>query len=413
MPADQLFDLVVIDEGSQLKIAEAAIAINRVHPASGRLVIAGDDRQLGPIIKGRYAAPGEATPVLFTSIFEYLHQADRDRGEYTSQLLECFRLNDALCRFPAALLYGERFCPANATVAARRLRMLPLSAGVEQPGENNTAPLLTREQPREPSRVRVLEVKRPRKVWFLEDNAAPTVPLTTPESHDSPRQPQMVADSRPNSPSFSAAPQFQAPWLPWIIDPNYSLVLLMLQEVPAVVENPIEAGIVADLTMALRRCLLQDDHAYRQDRDFWQQGLFIVSPHHIQIHAIVQELQRRRRWDYPPFVDTVDKMQGQESECAIISYGVADIDYALQEGEFIYSLRRLNVALTRARSKTIVCLPAPLITPPLSAFAYTDFIDGLNFMIQLRDFVDSHGEKREYPLSQVGEAARLVAWRYC
>jgi len=57
----------------------------------------------------------------------------------------------------------------------------------------------------------------------------------------------------------------------------------------------------------------------------------------------------------------VDKMQGQECEAVIVSYGVSDVEYAMNEKEFIYSLNRLNVAITRARSKTIVFLPRPLL----------------------------------------------------
>ena len=72
--------------------------------------------------------------------------------------------------------------------------------------------------------------------------------------------------------------------------------------------------------------------------------------------AIRRELHRQRMWQSPPLVDTVDKMQGQEADAVIVSYGVSDPEFALQEAEFIYGLNRLNVAITRARSKCIVCL---------------------------------------------------------
>jgi DNA replication ATP-dependent helicase Dna2 len=50
----------------------------------------------------------------------------------------------------------------------------------------------------------------------------------------------------------------------------------------------------------------------------------------------------------------------------IATYGVSDVEYAMREKEFIYSLNRLNVSITRARAKTIVLLPRPLIEPPTS-----------------------------------------------
>ena len=117
------FDLVVIDEASQLKVAEAAIPISRVSRKSGRLVIAGDDKQLGPIIQGTYPEIQEGEVPLFHSIFESLHHPDRGVNAYTSQLIECFRMNDVLCQFPSQAIYGENFRPANPTIAKARMKV--------------------------------------------------------------------------------------------------------------------------------------------------------------------------------------------------------------------------------------------------------------------------------------------------
>lgn len=62
-----------------------------------------------------------------------------------------------------------------------------------------------------------------------------------------------------------------------------------------------------------------------------------------------------------PFVDTVDKMQGQESLAVLVSYGVSDPETAAQEAAFIYSLPRLNVSASRARAKCVVFLPRALL----------------------------------------------------
>src|SRR5205814_3362297 len=63
------FDLVVVDEASQVRVPEAAIAASLVAP-SGRLVLAGDHCQLPPIIAGSYPEPKEGEPPLHRSIFE-------------------------------------------------------------------------------------------------------------------------------------------------------------------------------------------------------------------------------------------------------------------------------------------------------------------------------------------------------
>ena len=58
--------------------------------------------------------------------------------------------------------------------------------------------------------------------------------------------------------------------------------------------------------------------------------------------------------DPPPFVDTVDRFQGQERDLMIASYVVADRDFVAAEEAFILNPRRFNVTLTRARSKFIM-----------------------------------------------------------
>jgi hypothetical protein len=79
-------------------------------------------------------------------------------------------------------------------------------------------------------------------------------------------------------------------------------------------------------------------------------------------------------------VDTVDKMQGQEADAVVISYGVADPEYALREAEFIYSVNRLNVSITRARSKSVVCLPRPLLEGMPRVLESEEAAAGLAFM---------------------------------
>ena len=54
--------------------------------------------------------------------------------------------------------------------------------------------------------------------------------------------------------------------------------------------------------------------------------------------------------DTPPFVDTVDRFQGLESDLILSIYVVADRDFVASEDTFILCPRRFNVTLTQARS---------------------------------------------------------------
>ena len=65
--------------------------------------------------------------------------------------------------------------------------------------------------------------------------------------------------------------------------------------------------------------------------------------------------------DPPPFVDTVNRFQGQERDLILSSYVVADRDFVASEDAFILSPRRFNVTLTRARSKFVMIISDALL----------------------------------------------------
>ena len=125
--------------------------------------------------------------------------------------------------------------------------------------------------------------------------------------------------------------------------------------------NPVEAELVAMLADALGRTLLREgkDGGLRPyaPRDFVRKGLAVLSPHRAQNSAIRQALARRGfgTEERPmPLVDTVEKMQGKEREVILVSYGVADEEYAAAEAQFLLSRNRFNVAATRAERKLVV-----------------------------------------------------------
>ena len=95
VPVRPLFDVVVIDEASQMKVPDALIALSSIR-RGGRVILAGDDRQLPPILRGRY--PREET--LFGSAFSHFA---RHFGRF--QLRESRRMNRPLVRWPRRLFY--------------------------------------------------------------------------------------------------------------------------------------------------------------------------------------------------------------------------------------------------------------------------------------------------------------------
>lgn len=286
---DYSYDLVVIDEGSQLRVADSAIAIRRVREG-GRLLIAGDDKQLAPIVQADYPAAEEGLP-LHRSILEALRAGDLD-GTLTRPLVENWRMNSPLCEYPRLSIYPSDYRPATTEVAERRLNL-----------------------------------------GRMDDELAS------------------------------------------LLDPAWPVTVCVLEGVKATSRNPLEARLAARVVTALR-----DRMPVVTDEEFAAESVFVVSPHHAQIRLVRRALEEIRDWDPLPLIGTVDKMQGQERDAVVVSYGVSDVETALNERQFIYSLNRLNVAITRARAKTILFLPRPLLEPPIQVLDLDDVAEGVSYM---------------------------------
>ena len=59
--------------------------------------------------------------------------------------------------------------------------------------------------------------------------------------------------------------------------------------------------------------------------------------------------------------DTVDRFQGSEREAMILSFTASDPAFIEQQGDFLFQPQRLNVAVTRARSKRLLILSESLV----------------------------------------------------
>jgi DNA replication ATP-dependent helicase Dna2 len=202
-------------------------------------------------------------------------------------------------------------------------------------------------------------------------------------------------------PCSVVSPHPLCPLLSACLDPAYPLVAVILEGMQSLGENRVEAELVARMVAAFRDWLADGNGAlHKDDEQFFRSGVFVVSPHRAQNRAIRRELRALRDWSARPFVDTVDKMQGQEAEAVIVSYGVADPEYALQKAEFIYSLNRLNVAATRARSKTIVCLTAPLLQGSPAVLDVPEAAAGLAYMRDLIRAIEAQDAVTHYPIGE-------------
>jgi DNA replication ATP-dependent helicase Dna2 len=117
----------------------------------------------------------------------------------------------------------------------------------------------------------------------------------------------------------------------------------------------------------------------------------IVTPYRAQGRA-VRELLRKglgSAMARAVVADTVERMQGQEREMIILSLATGDTVFLQAVAEFFFQPQRLNVAITRPKTKLIVIGPEPTAVPEPEPALLRRWI---------ADYVDLVGHLRRVPL---------------
>lgn len=152
-----------------------------------------------------------------------------------------------------------------------------------------------------------------------------------------------------------------------VLDANTPSVLVEVPHAGATVRSPEEARLAARLALAAHRAGVPGEE------------IGIITPFRAQERLIRSELARQSgRLGVPRnlVVETVERVQGQERDLAIISLTVSDLKYAAEAAEFFFRPSRFNVALTRARSKRVLLMdPGLLRLRPSREFS--DWVENL------------------------------------
>ncbi len=129
-----------------------------------------------------------------------------------------------------------------------------------------------------------------------------------------------------------------------VLDPEHGVVWARVDHRQPGTRSPEEADLIADLVAELR-----DRHAVPAAE------IAVIAPFRSQVHLIRSTLERRGIRDLEALtVDTVERIQGQEREVVLISLAVGDPDTLDRRAAFFFSVNRLNVAISRARTKVIL-----------------------------------------------------------
>ncbi len=134
---------------------------------------------------------------------------------------------------------------------------------------------------------------------------------------------------------------------PWdfVLDPGLPAVFLDLCHKNSTVRSLLEAETVVELVLSLLM------------RDVSPEDIGVVVPYRAQ-SRLIRSLLRRQVMDEEVIrklvVDTVERMQGQEREVILVSFATASPKFAAQMAAFLFKPQRLNVAVTRPRTKLIL-----------------------------------------------------------
>ncbi|KNC49896.1 uncharacterized protein AMSG_06196 [Thecamonas trahens ATCC 50062] len=114
--------------------------------------------------------------------------------------------------------------------------------------------------------------------------------------------------------------------------------------------------------------------------------IMIVTPFRAQRAKVLAELKAAVSTDdfkwLGEVVDTAEVTQGREAALVIVCCAFT-AEYMARRAEFVYSVRRLNVATSRAKRKVVVIFTDALLKPPLQSLVKKDTQDGHAYISRL------------------------------
>jgi len=131
------------------------------------------------------------------------------------------------------------------------------------------------------------------------------------------------------------------PFVDSIMDPNYPIVVIEHTENGSQQFNQIELELASPLIKACVEYLSLDG----------KNGIGVVVPHRAQKALLRAEFPALAKVNS---IDTVERFQGDQRDVIIVSATASDPEYVRSEADFLLSLNRLNVAISRPRKKLIV-----------------------------------------------------------
>ena len=84
------------------------------------------------------------------------------------------------------------------------------------------------------------------------------------------------------------------------------------------------------------------------------EDIAVITPFRKQVRLLRSKAQEVLPKETLPLIDTVERLQGQDVECIIITFATSEIIYIKELHDFLFNPNRLNVMISRAKTKVII-----------------------------------------------------------
>lgn len=139
-------------------------------------------------------------------------------------------------------------------------------------------------------------------------------------------------------------------WVADALDPQSPRVWIQFAPSHSRTSNALEREAVFELLTAL------------VEGGIRREEIAVVTPYRRQARKLRRLLESQGKGSWRECViDTVERMQGQEREVIVLSFCAADAGFIERQFDFLFDPRRLNVSVTRARTKLIILASESLL----------------------------------------------------
>jgi hypothetical protein len=305
-PLAELFDMIIIDEASQMDVATATLAVAGLS-AGGTVIVAGDPQQLSPIHE---ATPPVGMENMVGSVFSYLSERF---GIQRNILNINYRSCDEIIKLAYAAGYPEDLKALSPN----------LQIDIINPKGNKDQPLVQKED------------FHKNLYW-------------TPDWED------FITPSR-KAMCFIYNDSHSSQWNKFEADAIATIAWLFSRRLSSqMLHDKNSKGVIGTA----------ENQPYSLE-EFWGNGIGIVTPHRAQQSLVIRRIQEIFPPESAPLirsaVDTVERFQGQERDVILATFSLGDPDMISKEEEFILNLNRFNVMFSRARAKLIVFISQNIV----------------------------------------------------